>query len=617
MNYLIEKTELYILRPSKPTIMKITVNNTALELHSGARVKDAIVSFYTQSGRRVPKRLPPVEDRFGNRVAPDGELSEGNVLFILSGRRKIAASMKIIVVLLAMALISGCGSVKHTGVTPSDEKHTGASPATELQGIDSPAAGQHTITSPASRTDAGTAVQAQRQAVIFSVNDMHAAIDNFPKLAWIVDSLKAIYPDMLLVAAGDNQTGNPVNDQFPEKGWPVIDLMNATGFDLSAVGNHEFDTGPEGFGNLTGKANFSFICANVSTESEMNLRISPYKIITLPNGLKIAFLGLLQLGQNGIPDTHPDNARAFSFRSPFETAPEYLWLIDSSDIFVALTHLGFEEDVKLANSMPAGLDLIIGGHSHTRVGKEQIHNGIMITQAENKLKYGTLIRLTVSGDGTIQRSMQLIDIRNSKKEAPAIRAMVDRYNDNPVLNEVIATATDDFSSYEELGYLMADAQREAAGADIALMNPGGVRIDRLEKGPVSIKNVYQLDPFGNELVVTKLTGEELYSLMRAAWPVDDRSPLLPSGIRTKLKLDADGDPEEISILTEEGTPLEMNHIYSVAMNSYMTQVYSYAHADPGQSLFFTTAEALIRYLKEQGNIRSYRDEKRVQVNGNQ
>jgi 5'-nucleotidase len=442
---------------------------------------------------------------------------------------------------------------------------------------------------------------------------MHAAIDNFPKLAWIVDSLKIIYPDMLLVAAGDNQTGNPVNDQFPEKGWPMIDLMNATGFDLSAVGNHEFDTGPEGFGNLTGKANFSFICANVSTDSQPTLRISPYRIITLLNGLRLAFLGLLQLGQNGIPDTHPDNAKAFSFHSPFETAPEYLWLKDSSDIFIALTHIGFEEDVRLAETMPAGLDLIIGGHSHTRVEKEQIHNGIMITQAENKLKYGTLIRLTVSGDEAVQRSMQLIDIRNSKKESPAIRAMVDRYNDNPVLNEVIATATDDFSSYEELGYLMADAQREAAGADIALMNSGGIRIDRLEKGPVSIKNVYQLDPFGNELVVTKLTGEELYSLMRAAWPVDDRSPLLPSGIRTELKLDTDGNPEEIIILTEKGTPLEMNRIFSVAMNSYMTQVYNYEHADPGQSLFFTTAEALINYLKKQGDVRSYRDERRVTI----
>jgi len=553
--------------------MKITVNNTLLELHTGAKVRDAILSFYTRSGRKAPKILPPAEDRFGNRVAPDGELTEGNALFIVSGRKKTSASLKIITVLLTTGLLYACGTVKN----------------------------------------AGTTIPSERQAVIFAVNDMHAAIDNFPKLAFLVDSLQAIFPDMLLVAAGDNQTGNPVNDQYPEKGWPMIDLMNTTGFDISALGNHEFDTGQEGLENLANKARFGFICANVSSDGQYDVKMTPYRIITLPNGLRLAFLGLLQLGQNGIPDSHPDNVKGFAFRSPFETAPEYLWLKDSSDIFIALTHIGFEEDVKLAETMPAGIDLIIGGHSHTRVAKDQIHNGIMITQAESKLKSGTLIRLTVSSDGSLKRNMQLIDIRNSKSEKPAIRAMVDKYNDNPVLNEVIATASDNFSTSEELGYLMADAQREAAGADIALMNPGGVRIDRLDKGPVTIKNVYQLDPFGNELVVTKLTGEEVYSLMRAAWTVDDKSPLYPSGVRTEVKLDGEGNPAEFVILTENGSPLEMTRIYSVAMNSYMTQVYKYGHSDPGQSLFITTADAMISYLKKYTIVRSYRGEKRIQI----
>jgi 5'-nucleotidase / UDP-sugar diphosphatase len=553
--------------------MKITVNSTLLELHNGARVKDAIMSYYTNSGRRVPKKLPPVEDRFGNRVAPDGELMEGNTLFIVSSRKKWSSSLKLIIAMLAIGILPACSSTKHSG----------------------------------------TVMLPERQAVIFAVNDMHATIDNFPKLAYIVDSLEAIYPGMLLIAAGDNQTGNPINDQYPEKGLPMIDLMNATGFDFSAIGNHEFDSRPEGLGNLTNTANFSFICANLSMDNTLNVKISPYKIVTLPNGLKLAFLGLLQIGQNGIPDTHPDNIKGFSFRPPFETASEYISLKDSSDILIALTHLGFEDDVKLAESMSEGIDLIIGGHSHTKVEKEQVHNGIMITQAENKLKYGTLIKLTISSDGTMRRSMQLIDIRNLKKEKPSIRAMVDKYNDNPVLNEVIATSVNDFSSYEELGYLMADAQRDAAGADIALMNPGGVRIDRLDKGPVTIKNVYQLDPFGNELVVTKLTGEEIYSLMRAAWPVDDKAPLYPSGIRTELKLDAEGNPEEINILTENGTPLEMNRVYSVAMNSYITQVYKYQHSDPGQSLFISTADALIGFLKKRGIVRSYQGEKRIQI----
>jgi len=555
--------------------MKVTVNDILLELYEGAKVKDAVLKYYTHTGKRLRGRFPHVEDGYGNTVSPDGELTGGNVLFTGRRQRKRSFPGKASVILAAVILLASCS--------------TGRKAVTGTSG--------------------------ERQAVIFAVNDIHATIDNFPKLAWIVDSLETLYPDMLLVAAGDNQTGNPVNDQYPEKGLPVIELMNATGFDLSATGNHEFDTRPAGFSNLARKADFSFICANVKADDSLDINIEPYKIITMPNGLKIAFLGLLHINLNGIPDSHPDNVKGFTFRSPFEAAPEYMWLKDQSDIFIALTHLGFENDVKLAETMPPGIDLIIGGHSHTRVEKEQIHNGILITQAENKLKYGTLIFLTVKSDGTLERSMKLIDIRNSAKEKPAIRAMVDKYNDNQALKEVISTAASDFSSYEELGYLMADAQRDAAGADIALVNPGGVRLDRLSKGPVTIMNVYQLDPFGNELVVTRLSGREIRSLMFAAFPVDDRAPVYPSGLKTELRLDAEGNLSDIVLLTESGEPVDPEKVYTVAMNNYMTQVYKYEHSDPGQSLFFETAVGLINYLKKNPDLRSYRGEKRVKVTG--
>lgn len=553
--------------------MKITVNNTPLELHNGARVSDAIRKYFSQLGKEVPSPLPDAEDPYGNTVAPDGELDNGNTLFIKTKEEKGSSFPKLVFVLLSIGLLFSCSTGKKV-----------------VSG---------------SRGD--------RQAIIFAVNDMHATIDNFPKLAYIVDSLRSVYPDMLLVAAGDNQTGNPVNDQYPEKGLPMIDLMNAVGFNLSAVGNHEFDSHPTGFSYLTHKANFSFICANISANDSMNIRLSPYKIITLPDGLRLAFLGLLQINQNGIPDSHPDNTKGFTFLSPFETARKYLYLKDKSDIFIALTHLGFENDVRLAETIPAGLDLIIGGHSHTKVEKEQIFNGVLITQAENKLKYGTLIRLTKKADGSLLRSMQLIDIKNSKHEKASVRAMVDKYNDNPVLKEVIATASDDFSSYEEVGYLMADAQRDAAGADIALLNPGGVRLDHMAKGPVTIMNVYQFDPFGNELVVTRLTGNEIHDLMIAAFPVDDKLPVYPSGIRTRLKTDANGNLADVALMTENGTPLDMKKTYTVAMNNYMTQVYRYRHADSGQSLFITTSEATINYLKKNPIIRSYRGEKRVET----
>lgn len=553
--------------------MNVRVNDIQLELHEGARVKDAVFKYYSDQGEELPKTMPVVVDRFGNILDTEGRLLEESALYITNKKRRRSWFRGLFALILSATMLYGCSTGRK----------------------------------------AATVTSAGRQAVIFAVNDIHATIDNFPRLAFIADSLRTLYPDMLLVAAGDNQTGNPINDQYPEKGLPVIELMNSTGFNLSAVGNHEFDSRPEGFSRLTQKAEFDFICASLSVSAPYDIRIKPYKIITLSNGLRLAFLGLLQINQNGIPDSHPDNVKGFEFRSPFEAAREYMWLKDQSDIFIALTHIGFESDVKLAETMPPGLGLIIGGHSHTRVEKDQIHNGIMITQAENKLKFGTLIKLTLKTDGSLERSQELIDIKNSKKEKLSVREAVDSFNDNPVLNEVISAASEDFSSYEELGYLMADAQRDAAKADMALVNPGGVRIDRLPRGPVTIKNVYQLDPFGNELIVTDLTGAEIHGLMMSAFEVDDKSPLYPSGIRTSHKLDSKGGLTEVTILTADGNPLDMNRTYTVAMNSYMTSVYKYEHKDPGKSLFITTADALIAYLRKNPDLKSYRGEKRIEV----
>ncbi|MFA5518324.1 MAG: metallophosphoesterase, partial [Spirochaetota bacterium] len=131
--------------------------------------------------------------------------------------------------------------------------------------------------------------QQARTVTILAVNDMHAAIDNFPRFGYMVDSLRAIYPDLLLVSAGDSQTGNPINDQYPEKGMPIIELMNMLKFDLSAVGNHEFDTKPDGFANILKKSKFDHICGNVEVENIKKYPIKPYKIITTANGVRVAF----------------------------------------------------------------------------------------------------------------------------------------------------------------------------------------------------------------------------------------------------------------------------------------------------------------------------------------
>ncbi len=559
--------------------MKLFVNDEEITIHNGAKVEDVIRAFYVQQDKKLPCRLPNVIDGYGNTVAPDGELSEGNHLYIKPKNKRrmktITTKLKLIggVILLGSSLLMSCGPSRKV--------------AEPLK---------------------------TRTVEILAVNDMHAAIDNFPRFAFMTDSLRAIYPNLLLVSGGDNQTGNPANDQYPEKGMPIIELMNAVNFDLSAVGNHEFDPRLPAFEKITHKAKFDFIGANMELPKDANFRIKPYKIYKTRNGLKIAFLSLLNINENGIPDSHPDNVKGFVFQDPFQTAQKYLFLKDSSDVFIVVNHMGFEEDVKLANQMPANtVDLIIGGHSHTKVDTDQIHNGILITQAERRLNYATLIKLNVSPQGKIDREMQLLPVGRKGNTRADIQKMVDGYNNNPGLTETIAIAEDDFSTYEEVGYLMVDAIRLGSKSDIAIINAGGVRVPTLAKGPVLTKNVYEMDPFGNEMVLFNLSGHEMRNLFLAAFKFDENKPIYPSGITTRYLINPDGRLRDVEIFTADGKPFDMDKTYSVVMNHYMSSVYKYDHKDAGQGLFRPTAETTIDYLKELKRIPSYRGMQRVEI----
>ncbi len=456
-----------------------------------------------------------------------------------------------------------------------------------------------------------------KQLTILTVNDMHAAIDNFPKFAYFVDSLRGVYPDMLLVAGGDNQTGNPVNDQYPEKGLPMIELMNAVGFDLTCVGNHEFDTGQEKFSQLMKKANFDFISANYHNPNFEEVNVEPYKILTLKNGLKVGFLGLLQINRQGIPDSHPKNVKGITFKNPLEVAPEYAFLAKDCDVFIALTHLGYKDDVRLAEVMQGkGLDLIIGGHTNTLIEKKELHHGTMITQVDWKLKYATLIQIKVKDGKVIDKDMQLFDLQNRTKENPKIRKMVDKYNDSPALNRVIARTDYELTGKEPLGYMMTDALHELSGVDMVFQNPGGVRIKHLPKGDISVMDMYRMDPFGNEFILLELSGQEIIDFLKVAYVIDEGDAEFVSGAEIKYILNQDKSLKEVEVRLPNNQAIDKSATYKVGMNSYIVAAYDFKHKDPGTSFFKPTAEYVIEWLQQQKTIKNYQAEKRTEMIGN-
>ncbi|MDO5036062.1 MAG: bifunctional UDP-sugar hydrolase/5'-nucleotidase [Porphyromonas sp.] len=552
--------------------MKVFVNDIPMELHSGASVVDALRKYAQVAGVVLTEPLSVVRDEYGHEVAHDGQIADGHRLFYVESKGQSKGLLLILFFLLP--LLASCG---------------------------------------VQRRSTTSGVQVPRSVTIVAVNDMHATLDQFPRFAYMVDSLRSIYPDLLLVSAGDNQTGNPANDQYTPKGMPMIELMNQIGFDLSALGNHEYDTKGD-FSVNRARAKFDFISSNLTPPEDTTPPISPYKIITMPNGVRLAFVSLLYINEHGIPDSHPDNLRGYAFHDPISYAPSLLHLRDSADVLIMLNHLGFLEDVNVAQELPAGsIDLIIGGHSHTKIDREERYNGVLITQALNKLKYLTLHHLTVNPDGTVEVAAQLLPITKGSKEDPVVRAMVDGYLDNEFLRETLAIATADFDSSEEIGYLLMDGLRAETGADIAVINAGGVRVSELKKGPVTVLDVYTIDPFGNQIITYDLTGEEVRSLVLSSWVIDKQVPLRVSGMRMRFVVDADNNLKDVILLQEDGAPLDMSKKYKMALNSYAATTYKFEHLDPGTSLNQVTADAVISYLRSIKTIPSYQGMKRIEV----
>lgn len=449
---------------------------------------------------------------------------------------------------------------------------------------------------------------------ILSVNDMHAGMERMPRFAFIVDSLRREYPELLILSGGDNQTGNPFNDQYDPKGWPMIEMMNAIGFDASVVGNHEFDTGREGFAYLVSHATFPFLCANM--EPTADLPIHPRMTLRTKNGYTVGIISLLFINELGIPDSHPDKVRPFTFHEPMESYERYLGMRDSVDVLLFLNHYGVLHDQALAKALPSGVvDLIVGGHSHTKIDRELYENGILITQAGSKLHYCTLTDLTLGPDRrVIARSSRLIPIAEGGKEQPAMRALVDKIFANPEMHKALATTEEGLLGKEELGYLMTDAFREVTGADFALTNPGGIRIDSIAPGPISMLDVYTLDPFSNQMMTVELTPAELHRLFESGFDqLDDRQPIVPSGLHVTYALRADGTLEGVTILDDNDQPLDPDRTYKVALSSYAASVYSYGDKSRVKDEHLTSEEAIIAYLSRHRIAPDYSEEHRITI----
>ena len=443
--------------------------------------------------------------------------------------------------------------------------------------------------------------QERRELHILSANDIHAAIENMPRLGFVADSLRALYPDLLILSGGDNRSGDPVNDMFEIPAYPMVALMNQIGFKATVVGNHEFDSNQDGFAKLIDLGTFSTLCANMEPAAKWNMHVKPYQLFDC-GGITVGVLGITALGAMGTPESHPTRLTEIKFMEPLETIQKYKFLRDKCDVVVLLSHLGYNDDVRFSKDLP-WVDIIVGGHSHTQLEGGEMHNGILITQNMKSLPYATHSVLVLEGDKIVEKRAERIAIAGVKRENKTLVELVRYFSDNPAFKRVLAVAVTPFETREELGCLAVDAFLAETGADITYLNAGGVRMDGLPAGNITVGDVMKMDPFQNNLTELTVTGKELADMLISCYDHDKNRFPFVSGIKCDVTLNpADNKIAKLIIYDKNGKKLNLKKTYRVVGNSYSVAVSPTNRKDQGRNLSVTSPEVIKSYLENQGKV---------------
>jgi 5'-nucleotidase / UDP-sugar diphosphatase len=418
-------------------------------------------------------------------------------------------------------------------------------------------------------------------------NDMHASfvpheaiwvrttpkplVGGFKELAFRIDSLRAIKPLIILVDAGDVMTGNPISEieYKGATGGALFEMMNRMGYDVSCPGNHDLDISQENLIRLTKVASFPSLSANlVNTRGEFPVNNKPYAIVER-GGVKVGLIGLMSQDLYGL--VNQNNLVGIKVLSPVETAKKYIAeLRPKVDLLVAITHQGVDDDSVLAQEA-SGLDIIIGGHSHTRLKTPKMVNNVPIVQTGSNSENLGLLDVTLENGKIVSVNGSLIQLwPGLNRPASKVSSLVDsmEVTIDREYSEIIGTLTEDWvrkPGGSAMGTFITEAQREAAHADIAFMNDHGMRKD-VAAGNMTKRDLFEVLPFRNVLMTFQLSGEELETVAR--FVLEKKPALQMTGMTIKWKQKQDGTKELVGI-TVQGKALDRKRMYICASSDFL------------------------------------------------
>ena len=375
---------------------------------------------------------------------------------------------------------------------------------------------------------------------IYSFNDFHGTVDKSAsgsnpgadRFVAIVQALMADNPNSAIVSAGDNYQGSPLSNLF--FGEPVSDMLKYLGVKYSALGNHEFDWGPDMIDKFVEDGEITFLAANVFYEDtgEAPDYCVPYGILEF-DGVKV---GLIGITTTEVPSlVKAENVEGLVFADPSETVAKwepYLRDEEGCDIVIALTHMGAEEEAtELANTEAgAKLDGIFSGHVHKWQDLEVngVHivsagyNGRGLAELSFEFDKAASKLVGVTSKVYVQNDMNTDTILpNDPLEVnEEVKAIIAEYNEaaGPLFAKGVGVYGELIESREDQAawatQVVWDYIYKATGEDyILFQNSGGWR----DTGPdprkpadvVTMAYLYTLMPFDNEIVLMEMKGSDL------------------------------------------------------------------------------------------------------------
>jgi 5'-nucleotidase/UDP-sugar diphosphatase len=369
---------------------------------------------------------------------------------------------------------------------------------------------------------------------------------------------------LLLLDGGDIFQGTPIGNET--RGDAAVDAMNALSYDAGALGNHELDFGLANALRLVERAKHPILAANVSGAH----RLRPYVVFAPPKTpCRVAVIGLITPATPR--QTLPGATRGLAFADPVPVLRRLRDEIEA-DLFIVVSHLGRDEELRLAEEVP-GIALVCGGHSHTPYVQQVGETLLLQTEGHGVTLARADLDVETYGWRVLRAKGQLLPVDPRATEAdPDVREVIERHSKglDAALKRVVGRLAAPARRSREpgcssAGNWLADAMREAGEAEIAFMNKGGIRCD-LEAGDVTGEDLYRLMPFDNTVVVMDMKGAKVRAIVERS--LSGKGPGMEwSGLEVEAE-EGGGGLALVRILAG-GEPLRDDAVYRVATNSFL------------------------------------------------